>query len=63
VALSNSVFKGLPSHLCPFGLYFRINFWHPVAAVVVYVTCCSQFDMCLISILSTGSSLNSSKIY
>jgi len=37
VALSNSVFKGLPSHLCPFGLYFRTIFWHPVVVRFCYM--------------------------
>jgi hypothetical protein len=30
-ASSNSLFKGLPSRHPPFGLYFRIIFWHLVS--------------------------------
>jgi len=44
-ASSNSFFKVLPSRLHPFGLQFRIIFG---IFLFILVTCCSQFDLCLL---------------
>jgi len=47
VLKSNSLFKGLPSHLHLFGLHLSIN-----VSILSYIlfTCNSQFDLCLIFI-------------
>ena len=55
---SNSLFKGLPSRLRPFGQTFRIIFGILLFSLV---TCRSQFDLYIFS-LSNGSTFNSSKI-
>ena len=58
-ASSNSLFKGIPSRLRPFGLHFSIIF-----GILVFnlVTCRSQFDLNLFSFSSTVSIFSSSKI-
>jgi len=57
-ASPNSLFKGLPSRLRPFGIQFRI-----ISGILLFVlvTCCSQFDLHLLSFSSNGSTFNSSK--
>jgi hypothetical protein len=40
-ASSNSLFKGLPSRLRPFGLYFSITL--DILLFFIPVTCCGQF--------------------
>ena len=57
-ASSNSLFKGLPS-LRPSALELSITFGH---LTFVLVTCCSQLDLYELSLWSTGSTFNSSKI-
>jgi hypothetical protein len=49
-ASSNSLFKGLPSRLHPFGLYFSIIF--VILLLFVLVTCRKQFDLCLLGFLA-----------
>ena len=51
-ASSNSIFRGLPSRICPFGILL----------LFILVTCLSQFDLYLLSFSSTGSSFTCSKI-
>ena len=50
---SNSLFKGLQRCLCPFGLFFSIIFG--ILLLLILVTCCSQFNLYLLSFQSTGS--------
>jgi len=59
-ASSNSLFKGLPSRLRPFGLQFNIIF--AILLLFIVVTCCRQFDLYLLSLSSAGSTFISSKI-
>ena len=59
-ASSNSLFKGLPCRLRLFGLKFNITFC--VLLFFIRVTCRSQFDLCLLSFRSTGSTFSSSKM-
>ena len=56
---SNSLFKGLPSRLRSFRLYFSIIFG--ILLFSLLVTCRRQFDLYLLR-FSTGSTFNSSKI-
>jgi hypothetical protein len=60
-AWSNSLFKGLPSRLRPFGPLFSIILG--ILLLFILVTCCSQFDLYLLSFSSTGSTFSSSKIF
>jgi hypothetical protein len=60
VSASNSLFKSLPSRLCPFGLQFNIIF--AILLLFVPVTCRNQFDLHLLSFSSIGFTLISSKI-
>jgi len=46
-ASSNSLFKGPPSRLRPFGPQFSINF--AILLLFILVTCRSQFDLYLLS--------------
>ena len=57
---SNSLFKGLPSRLRPFGLQFNIIF--AILLLFIPVTCRSQFDFHLLSFSSTSFALSSSII-
>ena len=57
---SNSLFEGLPSHLCPFGLQFSVIFCIPLLFILVKSRI--QFDLYFRSFLSTGSTFSSSKI-
>jgi len=59
-ASSNSLFKGLPSRLRPSGLQFSSIF--AILLLSILVTCCSQFDLYLLSLLPAGSISSSSKI-
>ena len=60
-ASSNSLFKGLPSRLRPFGLpYFSIIF--AILLLFILVTCRSQFDLHFLSFSSADSTFNSSSI-
>ena len=59
-ASSNSLYKGLPSRLRPFGLQFNTIF--RILQLFVLVTCRSQFDFYLLCFPSAGSTVNSSKI-
>jgi len=56
---SNSLFKGLLNHLCPFGLQFSIIF---DILLFILVTFRSQFDFYLLSFSSTGSIFNTFEI-
>ena len=60
LALSNSLFKGLPNRLCPNGLKFNIVF--AILLLFVLVTCPSQFDLYLLGFSSAGSAVKFSKI-
>ena len=60
-ASSNSLFKVLPGRLRPFGLQFSIIF--AILQLFIFFTCPSQFDLYLLSFLSTGSTFNSFEIY
>jgi len=57
-ALSFSLFKGLPSCLCPFGPQFSIICG--ILLLPILVTCPSQLDLYLLSFSSSGSAFNSS---
>ena len=60
-ASSNSLFKGHPSRLRPFGLpYFSII--SGIRLFFILFTCRSQFDFYFLSFSSTGSTPNSSNI-
>jgi len=61
LASSNSLFTGLPSLLRSFGLQFSIIFGI-LLFLFILVARRSQFDLHLLSFLSTGSAFNSSKI-
>ena len=54
-SLSNSLFNGLPSRLCPFGLQFNIIFTTPLLFIIV--TCRSQLELYLLSFFMTWSCL------
>jgi hypothetical protein len=56
---SNSLFRGLPSRLRPFGLEFSIIF--AILLLFILVTRRSKCDLYLLSLSSTGSAFNSSK--
>jgi hypothetical protein len=53
-------YKGPPSHLYPFGLYFKLTF--SILLLFMPVTCSSQIDLYFLSFLSTSSTFNSTKI-
>jgi hypothetical protein len=53
-------YKGPESHLCPFGLYFKLTF--SILLLFIPVTCSSQSDMYFLSFLSASSTFNSTKI-
>ena len=60
-ASSNSLFKGLPSRLRPFGLsYFSIIF--DILLLSILFASRNQFDLYLLSFSSAGSTFNSSSI-
>jgi hypothetical protein len=59
-ASSNSLFKGLPSRLLPFGLKFSIIF--VILSLFILVTCRSKFYLYRLSFSSTGSTFNPSEI-
>ena len=56
LASSNILFRGLPSCLYPFVLYFSIIFG--IFLLFILVACRSQFDLYLLSFSSVGSILN-----
>ena len=58
---SNCLFKALPSHLVPSGLQFSTIF--AILLPFILVACRCQFDLYLLSFLSTGSAFSYSKIY
>jgi hypothetical protein len=60
LASSNNIFKGLPTHLHSFALLFSIVFG--TLLWLILVTFHGQFDLYLLSFLSTHSTFNSSKI-
>ena len=60
-ALSNSLFKALPSLLRQFGLKFHIIFG--ILLFFILAACRNQFDLYLLSFSSTGSTLTSSNIF
>ena len=53
-------YKGPPSHLHPFGLYFNLTFI--ILLLFIRVTCSSQFDLYFLRFLSTSFTFNSTKI-
>jgi len=58
--LSNSLRKGLPSHLRPFGLKFSIIFG--ILLLFILVICRHQFHLYFLSFSSNGTTFKSSKI-
>ena len=58
---SNTLCKGLPCRLRTFGLQFSNIF--VVLLLFILVTCRSKLDLYLLSVKSTGSAFNPSKIY
>ena len=58
-AWSNGLFKGLPNHLRPFAVHFSTIF--AILLLFILVTCRNQFDLCLLSLSSTGSIFNCSQ--
>ena len=57
-ASSNSLYKGLPRRLRPYGLQFSIIFY--ILLLFILVTCRSQSDLYLLSFSSAGSAFKSS---
>jgi len=55
-----SLFQGLSSRLRQFGLQYSSIF--KVLLFLIFVTCCSQLGLHLLSMSSAGSTFNSSKI-